>query len=78
MVAEVPQHLFRDAAKEWHATQVDRWTELHANEVMKRFEDNIFPTLGNRPVGAIEPKEMLATLKEVEACGVVETTRHLS
>ncbi|RYD86040.1 MAG: DUF4102 domain-containing protein [Verrucomicrobiaceae bacterium] len=76
-VAEAPVHLFKEVAKEWHATQVDRWTELYAHQVMKRFEDNVFPTLGGRPVGAIEPKEMLAALKEVEARGVVETTRRL-
>lgn len=76
-VVEASEHLFRDVAKEWHATQADRWTELYAHQVMKRFEDNVFAALGDRPVSAIEPRELLLVLKQVEQRGVIETTRRL-
>ena len=74
---EALEHVFRDVAIEWHATQTERWTPLYAHQVLKRFEDDIFPALGDRPIGTIEPKEMLAVLKVVEKRGVIETTRRL-
>ncbi|RYG35438.1 MAG: DUF4102 domain-containing protein [Burkholderiales bacterium] len=74
---EVSEHIFREVAIEWHGAQSGRWTDLYAHQVMKRFEDDIFPILGDRPVGSIEPKEMLAVLKLVEKRGVIETTRRL-
>ncbi len=76
-VQEATEHVFRDVAIEWHGTQVSRWSELYAHQVMKRFEEEIFPTLGSRPIGSIEPKEMLAVLRAVEKRGVIETTRRL-
>ncbi|HCK83096.1 MAG TPA: integrase [Hyphomonadaceae bacterium] len=68
---------FRVVAKAWHANHAHEWTPAYAKQVLNRLEDDIFPSLGERPVADIEPKEMLATLKKVEERGVLETTRRL-
>lgn len=68
---------FKDVALEWHALRQHEWTPLYAKQVISRLEVDIFPTLGRRPVSLITPAEMLATLKKVEARGVLETNRRL-
>ena len=76
-VRTAASNTFELVAREWHAAQVHRWSELYAEQVLKRFETEVFPDLGHRPISAIEPTEMLATLKKVEQRGVIETTRRL-
>jgi integrase len=76
-VRTAASNTFELVARDWHAAQVHRWSELYAEQVLKRFETEVFPDLGHRPISAIEPTEMLATLKKVEQRGVIETTRRL-
>jgi hypothetical protein len=68
---------FEIVARQWHANHEHEWTPDYARQVLSRLKDDIFPDLGKRPIAAIEPKEMLAVLKKVEARGVLETTRRL-
>ncbi|MBI3438923.1 MAG: integrase arm-type DNA-binding domain-containing protein [Proteobacteria bacterium] len=78
LVATEAQALtFKVAAKAWHDNRLHEWTPAYATQIWKRLEDDIFPHIGERPIEEIEPKEMLAVLKKVEARGVLETTRRL-
>jgi len=38
-------------------------------------EKDLFPTLGNRPIGNITALELLCTLRKIESRGAIETTR---
>ena len=76
-VRDAAVYTFEVVAREWHEAQVERWSELYAQQVMTRFENEVFPQVGRRPLAEIEPKEMLAVLKVVEKRGVIETTRRL-
>jgi integrase len=44
---------------------------------LKRFEDFVFPYLGNKPIASITAPEFLAVLKRVEARGIHETAHRL-
>lgn len=68
---------FKRVAKDWHDTRKHEWTPAYAIQIWNRLEEDIFPDLGERPIAEIEPKEMLAVLKKVEARGVLETNRRL-
>lgn len=70
----VDANSFEAVAREWH-------TEVHAHAVgaphaartLKRFLNDIFPTLGSRSLAGIEAPELLSVLRKIESRGAVET-----
>lgn len=68
---------FEAVARRWHATHLDRWAPTYSNKVLRRLETEVFPHLGMRPVGEIEPPELLQVLRRCEARGVVETAHRV-
>jgi integrase len=60
---------FQAIAREWYAKRSRLWTERHADDVRRRLEANLFPEIGGRPIGEIEPPELLAAVRKVEARG---------
>lgn len=65
---------FEHVAREWlevkHRPAV---SEGHAKTTQTRLEKMVFPWLGRRPIGEIEPPELLACLRKIEARGALET-----
>lgn len=64
---------FKAVALEWHGKQVDRWSPGHADRTKRQLERDLFPWLGDRPMGSVEPLELLAVLQKVEERGALET-----
>ena len=66
---------FEAVAREWlvtvHAAKVSAG---HAERTRIRFENDVFPWLGSRPINAIEAPELLTVLRKIEARGAIETT----
>lgn len=56
-------------ATRWHADRRDEWTAGFAHDVWRSLELHIFPTLGDRPIAAITPLELLSVLKPLVAKG---------
>lgn len=75
-VAEV-ENAFEVVAREWHTRFISSWTGGHAVTIMNRLERDIFPWLGKRPIGEIEPPEVLALLRRVESRGALETAHRI-
>ena len=71
--AEAAANSFEVVAREWFGKHVPNWTKVHSDKIIQRLERDIFPWMGNRPVGAIEPPELLAVLRRIEARGALET-----
>ena len=69
---------FEFVAREWlaniHAVKVSAG---HAERTRIRLEQDAFPWIGGRPVGDIEPPELLACLRRVEARGAIETAHRV-
>jgi integrase len=66
------QNAFRAVALEFIEKMGKRWSERHRENAISRLEHNIFPYLGSRPVGQIEPPELLEVLRKIEARGAHE------
>ncbi|WP_434101829.1 tyrosine-type recombinase/integrase [Methylocaldum gracile] len=49
------------------------WTPEHADRVLRRFERDLFPWLGTRPIREISAPDLLAVLGRIEGRGAVET-----
>lgn len=65
---------FEAVAREWLVTvHQEKVSEGHAERTRVRFENDVFPWLGGRPIGEIEAPELLAALRKIEARGAIET-----
>jgi integrase len=60
-------------AREWLKTHVDSKAESHRKRVYARFENDIFPYLGSRPIAEITPMELLGVIKKIEGRGAGDT-----
>ncbi|MCC6598105.1 MAG: integrase arm-type DNA-binding domain-containing protein [Alphaproteobacteria bacterium] len=66
------QNTFKAVALEWHERQIDRWSENHALNVMRRFDIDIFPYIGSRPIADIDAPELLDVLRRIENRGSLD------
>lgn len=64
---------FKAVAVEWFGKQKTQWSEGHAERALRQFDRDLFPWLGERRLSEIEPVELLATLRKIEARGAIET-----
>ena len=64
---------FEAIAREWHTKFSSGWVESHGDRILRRFENNLFPWLGRRPVADIRAPELLSVLRRIESRGAVET-----
>jgi len=65
---------FEAVAREWLVTiHQAKVSEGHAERTKIRFENDVFPWLGSRPIGEIEAPELLVALRKIEARGAIET-----
>ena len=63
------QNSFEAIAREWHSNNQERWTVRHAQYIMRRLENDIFPNIGKRPVTEITALELLDAMRKVEKRG---------
>jgi integrase len=72
------ENSFETVARNWFAARKATWRADHAAEIMRRLETFIFPDLGPRAIGEIEPPELLAVLRKVERRPAIVTARKCS
>ncbi|MDR1125257.1 MAG: tyrosine-type recombinase/integrase [Deltaproteobacteria bacterium] len=72
VVAET-KNSFEIVAREWHDKQKDTWVKSHGDKILARFENDIFPVIGFKPVHTITALELLEALRRIEARGAIET-----
>lgn len=68
---------FEVVAREWHAKQAERWAAGHAERVMGRLEDYVFPRIGAEPIRTLTGPQVLDVLQRIEAKGRVETAHRV-
>ncbi|MCX7173154.1 MAG: integrase arm-type DNA-binding domain-containing protein [Proteobacteria bacterium] len=64
---------FEVVAREWFAKFKAQWVERHATRIMSRFERDIFPWIGSRPIADVTAPELLAVARRIESRGALET-----
>lgn len=68
------QGTFEAVAREWHRTVHQAKVSVgHAARTLSRFEQDVFPWLGARPIDDIEAPELLRCLRRIVERGAVET-----
>lgn len=66
---------FEIIAKEWIEKFINPKSQSHCKRVNARFNNDVFPWVGKRPVREIKLPEMLAVIQRVEQRGSVVTAR---
>jgi integrase len=66
---------FEIIAREWHGKQAPAWSAGHAATVLRQMENNLFPHIGSKPVGAIGATELLSVLRKIESRDAVTVAR---
>jgi hypothetical protein len=64
---------FEAVAREWLAKNKDGWAKSHHDKILGRFENDVFPFIGTRPIATIFAPDLLAVIRRIEGRGVLET-----
>lgn len=62
-IAQAGAESFEAIAREWYAKFSPGWVASHGDRILQRFEKDVFPWLGKRPIADIRAPELLAVLR---------------
>jgi integrase len=71
--ADLIANSFEVVAREWFAKYSATWAKNHGDRIIRRFERDIFPWIGARPIAEINAPELLAAARRIENRGALET-----
>jgi integrase len=74
--AEV-ENTFEFVAREWFVKNNAVWTAKHADTIISRLQNNIFPWLGFVEVSAVTAPMLLEVLRRIEERGALETAHRV-
>lgn len=68
---------FEAVAREWYQHSLEKWSDNHAQTVLRRLEGELFPSLGKLPIRDITAPEIVAVLRKIEARPAYEAARRV-
>lgn len=64
---------FEVVAREWYSKYASSWSEAHGERIIRRFERDVFPWIGGRPIADVVAPELLSVAHRIESRGALET-----
>lgn len=64
---------FEVIAREWFAKYRDTWAPSHADKIIARLQNDVFPWIGGKPVAEITAPVVLEVLRRIEGRGTLDT-----
>jgi len=64
-------------ARDWLDTRKDGWSQSHYIRESRNVTKDLLPYLGRRPIGEVEPPELLAVVRRVEARGALDVAHRV-
>ena len=64
---------FEVVAREWFAKNCQTWAASHADKIIKRLENDVFPWLGGKAIAEIAAPDVLTVLRRIESRGTNDT-----
>jgi integrase len=64
---------FKGVAMAWHKLQMQRWSKVHAKDVLDCLEKLVFPAIGDLAIEDIQSPEVLRLLQKIVEGGAIET-----
>lgn len=74
---EAGRQTFERVAREWYANAKAQWATVHAGDVIRSLERDVFPTIGALPIAQLTPPLILGVLREIETRGAIETAKRV-
>ena len=68
---------FQEIARQWWEHSKGTWSPDHAARVIKRLEDNAFADLGHLTIDEITPRQVIATIRKIEARGALDVANRV-
>lgn len=68
---------FEVVGREWFAKQRATWVASHAEKILLRLENDVFPWIGSKPIADITARELLATINRIADRGAVESAHRV-
>ena len=72
-VLDLDANSFEAIAREWLAKFAPSWSEDHKERMRHRFEFNVFPWIGRKPISEVGAPDLLAILRRIESKGATDT-----
>lgn len=69
---------FKAVALRWLESNREHWSPHNFSVLQRRLERLIFPHLGSRDIRLVEPTDLLATIRKIEAVGAGELPRRMN
>lgn len=66
------ENSFEAVAREWWAHWKANRSESHTGQVLRRFEADVFPTIGTRPISDIKATDLVKVAKDIAARGALD------
>lgn len=64
---------FEAVSREWHGKYRSKWTDDHANRILRRLERDVFPWIGSFPVSTVSASDLLGVFRRIEGRGAIQT-----
>lgn len=74
---EAGRQTFERVARAWHENTKGKWARVHAGDVLRSLERDVFPAIGSVPIGQLTPPRILEVLKGIENRDAVETAKRV-
>lgn len=74
---EAGRRTFERVAREWYENAKAQWATIHASDVIRSLERDVFPTIGSLPIAQLTPPLILGVLREIETRGAIETAKRV-
>ncbi|MBI1620003.1 tyrosine-type recombinase/integrase [Aquamicrobium zhengzhouense] len=69
--------LFKDVGENWYALNLSSWKPSYAVRLRARLVDDVYPQIGNLPIRAIRPQEIVQCVRKIEERGAIEMARRV-
>lgn len=77
LAAEEAANTFEKIAREWYVNKIPTWSERTAKNMLLRLEADIFDQIGDRPIGELKHREIIAALRKIEERGASEIAHRM-
>ena len=67
------ENSFENIAREWHTTQLARWSDSHGIRVINSLEEDAFPLIGRISISELTAPIILEAIRKIEKRGATET-----
>lgn len=68
---------FEAVSREWFNRSRGAWSESHQNRTISYLERDVFPWIGDKPIGDIKPREIISIMLRIENRGAGDAARRV-